>query len=669
MQIQDPHAHPEHTLTDFDVFLFKQGRHLDIYEKLGSHIVHKNGTPGVQFAVWAPQARYVSVVGNFNHWDHRAHVLHARSDGSGIWEGFVPGLGKGEVYKYFILSWDGRKLFKGDPYAYLWETPPQTASVTWDLNYTWGDREWMSQRAHKNSYDQPCSVYEVHLGSWQRPGDGRTFLTYREMAHALVPYVKNMGFTHVEFMPVMEHPYFPSWGYQVTGYFAPSSRFGTPQDFMYLVDQFHQAGIGVILDWVPSHFPTDAHGLADFDGTHLYNHADPRQGFHPDWKTYIFNFGRNEVSNFLIANALFWLKYYHIDGLRVDAVASMLYLDYSREDGQWIPNKYGGNENLEAIQFLKTFNKTVYQQFPDTFTIAEESTAWPGISKPVHEGGLGFGQKWMMGWMHDSLRYFKRDPIHRRYHHDELTFSMVYAFSENFMLPFSHDEVVHGKASMIYKMPGSEKDKFAQLRLLYGYMFTHPGTKLLFMGQEFGQTNEWDFQAELRWDLLRYDAHRSLQNWVRQLNFFYRQQRALYFRQFSQQGFQWAIGDDRNNSILSYFRFSDNPADTLLVVCNFTPIKHPVYEIQVPFGGTWVQILNSDHIDFGGSMEVTHQSPQAQRIYRQYRPFRIRIAIPPFGVLVFKPDPATLIVPKSLSETSPWLAQPIRDAATLARLS
>lgn len=667
--MQDPNQSTR-TLTDFDIFLFKQGRHFDIYEKLGSHLTRIRDRQGFQFAVWAPQARYVSVVGDFNNWDPRAHSLNARSDGSGIWEGFIPDLGQGEVYKYFILSWDGRKLHKGDPYAYRWETPPQTASITWDLAYEWGDQEWMSQRAIKNRHDQPCSVYEVHLGSWMRPGDGSPLMSYRELAHRLVSYVSSMGFTHVEFMPVMEHPYFPSWGYQVTGYFAPSSRFGTPQDFMYLVDQLHRAGIGVILDWVPSHFPTDAHGLADFDGTHLYNHADPRQGFHPDWKTYIFNFGRNEVNNFLISNALYWLKYYHIDGLRVDAVASMLYLDYSREDGQWIPNKYGGNENLEAIQFLKTFNKTVYEKFPDTFTVAEESTAWPGITKPVHDGGLGFGQKWMMGWMHDILRYMQRDPVHRKYHHDELTFSMVYAFSENFMLPFSHDEVVHGKASMIYKMPGNEQEKFDQLRLLYGYMFMHPGTKLLFMGQEFGQTNEWDFQSQIRWDLLQYEPHRSMQNWVKHLNFFYRSQRALFHKQFSNEGFQWAIGDDRNNSIISFFRFSDRPEETLLVICNFTPARHQVYEIEVPFGGTWKAVLNSDHADFGGHMQTgSYQAAKARRLYRRYRPFGISISVPAFGMLVFRPDPTDIIIPAGPERENHWLFHPVLNAAAIAGLN
>ncbi|MCB0632590.1 MAG: 1,4-alpha-glucan branching protein GlgB, partial [Lewinella sp.] len=467
---------------EFDINLFKAGKLFRAYHFLGSHIIEVDGEWGVQFAVWAPSAKKVSVKGNFNGWNAGSHPLSPRWDGSGIWEGFVPGLGKGALYKYHILTAEGRQIEKGDPYALFWEIPPNTASIVWEFDHQWKDEEWMKKRSDVQGLNRPYSVYEVHLGSWRKRNKGTESLSYKDLGDELVNYVKDMGYTHIEFLPVMEHPYFPSWGYQVTGYFAPTSRFGLPDDFMYLVDRFHQEGIGVLLDWVPSHFPADAHGLADFDGTHLYDHADPRKGFHPDWKSCIFNYGRNEVRSFLISNALFWLDAYHVDGLRVDAVASMLYLDYSREDGEWIPNRYGGNENLEAIDFLREFNETVYREYPDSITIAEESTAWSGVSRPTYTGGLGFGMKWMMGWMHDTLNYFKHDPIHRQYHHNEITFSLVYAFTENFMLPLSHDEVVHGKGSLMDRMPGDEWQRFANMRLLFGYMFTHPGTQLMFMG-------------------------------------------------------------------------------------------------------------------------------------------------------------------------------------------
>ncbi|MEL6140468.1 MAG: 1,4-alpha-glucan branching protein GlgB, partial [Bacteroidota bacterium] len=489
---KNTHSVKAHSLlTDYDINLFRSGKHFRIYEKLGSRVLEVDGESGVYFAVWAPNAVSVSVIGSFNDWDRSASPLNARWDSSGIWEGFIPGVGNGALYKYAIDARDGRQLEKGDPYARLWETPPKTASLVWDTWYEWSDDSWMEERLAHNSLDGPFSVYEVHLGSWKKKKSGHESLSYRELATELVDYVREMGFTHVEFLPVMEHPYYPSWGYQITGYFAPSSRYGGPQDFMYLVDALHQAGIGVILDWVPSHFPYDSHGLADFDGTHLYEHADPKKGFHPDWKSAIFNYGRNEVRSFLISNALFWLDRYHIDGLRVDAVASMLYLDYSRKAGEWVPNHFGGNENLEAIDFLREFNTTVYAEYPDTVTIAEESTSWTGVSRPVYAGGLGFGMKWMMGWMHDTLKYFQNDPVHRSYHHGEITFSLIYAFTENFMLPLSHDEVVHGKGPIIDRMPGDEWQRFANMRALYGYMYTHPGAKLLFMGDEFGQTSEW----------------------------------------------------------------------------------------------------------------------------------------------------------------------------------
>ena len=488
--------------TDYDIYLFKSGTHFRIYEKMGSHLIEVDGQKGVYFSVWAPNAQSVSVIGNFNFWNTKEHPLTSRWDGSGIWEGFIPDLGKGTLYKYHIHSQNGRHVEKGDPYALFWEVPPKTASIVWENDYAWQDQDWLKQRQDKAGKPQPYSVYEVHMGTWKK--NGNESLSYRELAVDLVQYLQEMNFTHVEFLPVMEHPYFPSWGYQVTGYFAPTSRFGTPEDFMYLVDKLHQGGIGVILDWVPSHFPTDAHGLAEFDGTYLYEHEDPRKGFHPDWKSAIYNFGRNEVRNFLVSNALFWLDRFHVDGLRVDAVASMLYLDYSREDGEWIPNPQGGKENLEAISFLREFNTMVYREFPDAITIAEESTAWTGVSQPTYAGGLGFGQKWMMGWMHDTLDYFKKEPIHRKYHHGEITFSLIYAFTENFMLPLSHDEVVHGKGPLIDRMPGDEWQRFANLRLMYGYMYTHPGTKLLFMGGEFGQTSEWSIERGLEWWLLEF---------------------------------------------------------------------------------------------------------------------------------------------------------------------
>ncbi|MCB0550800.1 MAG: 1,4-alpha-glucan branching protein GlgB, partial [Phaeodactylibacter sp.] len=589
------------------------------------------------FAVWAPNAQAVSVVGNFNYWNRDSHPLSSRWDSSGIWEGFIPGIGKGELYKYHIHAKDGRHLQKGDPFALFWEIPPNTASIVWDLDYKWKDKAWMDNRKNISGLDKPYSVYEVHVGTWKKVHGGTRSLSYKEMADEMVKYVKDMGFTHVEFLPVMEHPYFPSWGYQITGYFAPTSRFGTPEDFMYLMDALHQAGIGVILDWVPSHFPADAHGLADFDGTHLYDHADPRKGFHPDWKSCIFNYGRNEVRSFLISNALFWLEHYHVDGLRVDAVASMLYLDYSREEGEWIPNEFGSNENLEAISFLKEFNEAVYKEYPDAVTIAEESTAWTGVSRPTYTGGLGFGQKWMMGWMHDTLSYFKHDPIHRQYHHNEITFSLVYAFSENFMLPLSHDEVVHGKGSLIQRMPGDEWQRFANLRLLFGYMFTHPGTQLLFMGGEFGQTSEWNIEKGLEWWLTEFQYHRGMQQWIKTLNHYYRNSPALVEKQFSPEGFQWIDHGDYQNSSLSYLRYGHDNEKPVAVICNFTPVVRQNYKVGLPLAGTWKEVLNSDGKEYGGSGAVQNQGPlkTTQETWHG-RPYNVTLNLPPLGVIVLE---------------------------------
>jgi len=587
-------------LTELDIHLFREGKHFRLYDKLGSHVVEHNGVAGTYFAVWAPNGQNVSVIGNFNGWNRQAHSLNGRPDGSGIWEGFIPGIGHGEVYKYAITAPSGRQLEKGDPFARRWENPPRTASVVWTLDYKWKDKKWMAARKKKAGKPQPYSVYEVHPGSWKKYAIDRS-LSYLEMADQLVAYVKEMNYTHVEFMPVMEHPYGPSWGYQLTGYFAPSARFGTPEEYMQMVDAFHEAGIGVILDWVPSHFPEDAHGLADFDGTHLYDHADPQKGFHPDWKSCIFNYGRHEVRNFLISNALFWLDVYHADGLRVDAVASMLYLDYSREEGQWIPNEFGGNENLEAISFLKDFNTAVYQEFPDAVTIAEESTSFSGVSAPVYAGGLGFGQKWMMGWMHDSLNYFARNPIYRSFHQDDFTFSSVYAFSENFMLPLSHDEVVHGKGSLISRMPGDEWQRFANLRTLYGYMMTHPGTKLMFMGGEFAQATEWNFELGLQWWHLDNEYHKGIKRLSADLNKLYRDTPALYEQQFSPEGFQWIDHGDHKNCVVVYLRKGLKKAKDILVVCNLAPVVHESYKVGVPGGKKWQEILNTDATQYGGS--------------------------------------------------------------------
>jgi 1,4-alpha-glucan branching enzyme len=625
-------------LTEHDIYLFKEGNHFKLFEKLGAQVAAVDGVPGVQFGVWAPNAESVSVLGDFNGWNDSSHELKPRWDGSGIWEGFIPNLTPGAIYKYLIRSKENNyRAQKGDPFAFHWETPPKSGSIVWDLAYEWGDNDWMATRKDPNSLDSPMSIYEVHLGSWRRsPEEGSRSLTYREMAPLLAEYVQQMGFTHVEFLPVMEHPFYGSWGYQTIGYFAPTSRYGTPQDFMYLVDHLHQHGIGVILDWVPSHFPTDEHGLAYYDGTHLYEHADPRRGFHPDWKSYIFNHGRNEVRNFLISSALFWLEKYHVDGLRVDAVASMLYLDYSRKDGEWSPNQYGGREDLEAISFLRRFNEMTYETFPDTQTVAEESTDWPMVSRPAYVGGLGFGLKWNMGWMHDTLVYITKDPVHRKYHHNELTFSIWYAFYENFVLPLSHDEVVHGKGSLLGKMPGDDWQKFANLRSLFGYMYGHPGKKLLFMGGEFGQWNEWYHETSLDWHLLEYDTHKGLQRWVIDINRLLKSEPALYRKDFSNDGFEWLDLHDWGSSTISFLRKSGDPSDTVLVACNFTPVPRENYRVGVPGDGFWEELLNSDAVDYGGSGMGNKGGVMAEPVPSHGREFSVVLTLPPLATVFLR---------------------------------
>ena len=624
--------------TDQDIYLFREGNHFQLYEKLGSHLMTVGQQEGTYFAVWAPNAEKVSVVGDFNEWNPHSNPLGARWDSSGIWEGFIPGVAKGALYKYHIVSrYAGFRVDKGDPFAFYWEIAPNTASRVWDLNYTWTDQEWMKGRYKANGLKSPLSIYEVHLGSWRRvPEENHRFLTYREMAPVLGQYLRDMGFTHVEFLPVMEHPFYGSWGYQTIGHFAPTSRYGTPQDFMFLVDYLHQSNIGVILDWVPSHFPTDEHGLGYFDGTHLYEHADSRKGFHPDWQSLIYNFGRNEVRNFLISSALFWLDRYHVDGLRVDAVASMLYLDYSRNEGEWIPNVYGGRENLEAISFIQRFNEVTYGKFPDVQTTAEESTAWPMVSRPVHLGGLGFGLKWNMGWMHDTLEYFSEDPIHRKYHHDQLTFNLWYAFFENFILPLSHDEVVHMKGSLLGRMPGDDWQKFANLRLLLGYQFTHPGKKLLFMGGEFGQWEEWHHDHSLDWHLLEFPPHQGVQRWVRELNTLYRNHPALHEIDFTPDGFEWIDFKDADNSIFSYLRKGSSPNDQVLVVCNFTPVPRLNYRVGVPTGGFWKEILNSDAREYGGSGWGNFGGLEAAPVPAHGKSSSLCLALPPLAILILK---------------------------------
>ena len=622
--------------TDFDINLFKSGKHYRLYEKLGSHTLEVDGVKGTYFAVWAPTARTVSVVGNFNAWNDGEHQLNVRWDESGIWEGFIPNVGHGEVYKYKIFSNNhGAVTEKADPFARYCEHPPNTASIVWDSKYAWKDKEWMGYRKNKNGLDKPYSVYEVHLGSWKKKNDNE-FMTYEELSIDLVSYVKEMGFTHVEFMPIMEYPYDPSWGYQLTGYFAPTSRFGEPEGFKLLVDKLHQNDIGVILDWVPSHFPEDAHGLGFFDGSHLYEHPDRRKGYHPDWKSLIFNYGRNEVRAFLISNAMFWLDQFHADALRVDAVASMIYLDYSREEGEWEPNMYGNNENLETLSFIRELNQAIYSSFEGVQTIAEESTAFSGVSKPVEYGGLGFGMKWMMGWMHDTLEYFKKDPINRKYHQNDLTFSMTYAFTENFMLPFSHDEVVYGKQSLVYRMPGDEWQQFANLRLLFGYMFTHPGTNLVFMGGEFGQTSEWNFQQSLDWHLLDYEVHSGVQQMVKDLNGFYKSTPALYEKQFSQEGFQWIDYGDHQNSVLTYIRKGHDAKNDIYVVLNLTPVPRESYRIGIPKkSGQVKELFNSDAKKYGGSGTATNISKLSATAWHGHKK-SVTMNIPPLSIVIFK---------------------------------
>lgn len=622
-------------LTEFDIALFQAGKHFQLYRKLGSHPVEVDGEQGTYFAVWAPHAKSVAVTGNFNAWKPDAHLLLPRWDKSGIWEGFIPGVVKGDTYKYHIHTATGIELDKGDPYALRWETPPRTASMVWSLEHSWKDEAWIEQRKVAANKPKPWSVYEVHIGSWKKiVNDGNRSLNYQELATELVQYVKEMGFTHVEIMPLMEHPYFPSWGYQVTGYFAPTSRFGNSDDLMEMIDAFHQAGIGVILDWVPSHFPSDIHGLYLFDGSHLYEYADMRRGFQPDWNSYVFDYGRNEVRSFLISNALFWLEQYHIDGLRVDAVASMLYHDYSRKEGEWIPNIYGGRENLEAISFLKDFNDAVYQNYPGVETIAEESTAFPKVSHPTQEGGLGFGQKWMMGWMHDSLSYFKRPTIFRKWHQNEITFSLVYAFSERFMLPLSHDEVVHLKSSLIYKMPGDEWQKFANLRALFGLQWAHPGHQLLFMGGEIAQITEWSHDRGVTWELLEYGYHKGVQNWVKQLNQLYKSTPAFWKHAFTPEGFEWISGDDVQNSVVAFLRKGDEQDKVILVICHFNSNLMESYTVGVPFGGMWTEALNSDATEFGGGGNVNAPMKAIENASHGH-PQSITFKLAPLAVQIF----------------------------------
>ena len=624
-------------LTDNDLYLFNEGSHFRLYDKLGAHVVTHTGTSGTYFAVWAPDAEQVSVIGDFNGWNKKSHRLHPKGQ-SGIWEGFLPGIGKGTLYKYHIASrFNGYRVDKADPFSIFNEVPPKTASIIWDLDYSWGDQEWLASRRHRNGLDRPMAIYEMHVGSWRRVlGEGNRSLSYRELAPQLADYLQRMGYTHVEFLPIMDHPFFGSWGYQITGYFAPSGNYGTPQDLMALIDILHQRGIGVIFDWVPSHFPADEHGLAFFDGTHLYEHSDPRQGYHPEWKSYIFNYGRNEVQSFLISNAIFWLDHYHADGLRVDAVASMLYLDYARKEGEWIPNRYGGRENIEAINFLRRMNEEVYKHRPDVQTIAEESTAWPMVSRPNYLGGLGFGLKWDMGWMHDTLEYMSKDSLFRRYHHNKLTFRMIYAFHENFVLPLSHDEVVYGKGSLLGKMPGDDWQKFANLRALFGYMYAQPAKKLLFMGGEFGQWREWVHDASLEWDLLDYPLHAGLQRWVQDLNWLYRNEPALHELDCDPGGFEWIDCDDADSSVVSLIRKGKSSAAVILVLCNFTPVPRYSYRVGAPRGGRWQEVLNSDAAEYGGGNMGNLGGVDTAPVGLHGRPYSLTLTLPPLSVSFFK---------------------------------
>ncbi len=632
-----PHVLEHSLLTPNDLYLFNEGSHLRLYERLGSHPLEVGGEAGTHFAVWAPNAEFVSVIGDFNGWDHRVHPLRA-SGASGIWQGFLPGIGKGSVYKYHVRSrYLGYSSERTDPFALYNEVPPRTASVVWDLEYPWRDDAWMATRSDRNSLHAPMAIYEIHLGSWMRsPDENRRSLTYREIAPRLADYAKELGYTHVELLPIMEHPFYGSWGYQTTGYFSPTSRYGTPQDFMHFVDTLHESGIGVILDWVPSHFPSDGHGLAYFDGTHLFEHADPRQGFHPDWKSCIFNYGRHEVRSFLLSSAMFWMDKYHVDGLRVDAVASMLYLDYSRQDGEWIPNIHGGRENLEAISFLRRLNEEVYKAHPDAVTIAEESTAWPAVSRPTYVGGLGFALKWDMGWMHDTLVYMAKNPIHRRWHHNNLTFRMLYAFQENFVLPLSHDEVVHGKGSLLEKMSGDDWQKFANLRLLLGYMYAQPGKKLLFQGIDIGQWREWSHDESVDWHLLEHLPHAGIRNWVRDLNRLYREEPVLHELDCDPEGFRWVDCSDADAGVVSLLRKGKNPKPAILAVCNFTPVVRHDYLVGVPLGGFWREILNSDSDLYGGSGVGNLGGQEAAPRTFQGQPFSLRLTLPPLAIVLLQ---------------------------------
>jgi 1,4-alpha-glucan branching enzyme len=627
-------------LTDEDIYLFNEGNHFGLYDRLGSHVIATGESSGTYFAVWAPDAEQVFVIGDFNGWNKENHFLSPRGQ-SGIWEGFFPGIGKGALYKYHVASrFQGYRADKADPLSIFNEIPPRTASIVWDLDYAWGDGDWMANRHRLNRLDQPIAIYEMHLGSWRRVyHEGNRSLSYRELAPQLADYLERLGYTHVELLPVMDHPFFGSWGYQITGYFAPSGNFGTPQDLMYLIDYLHQRNIGVILDWVPSHFPGDEHGLGFFDGTHLYEHADPRQGYHPDWKSYIFNYGRKEVQSFLISNALFWLDRYHIDGLRVDAVASMIYRDYARNDGEWIPNKYGGRENIEAIEFLRRLNEAVYHYHPDVQAIAEESTAWPMVSRPSYVGGLGFGLKWDMGWMHDTLEYMRKDPVHRRHHQDKLTFRMLYAFHENFVLPLSHDEVVYGKGSLLEKMSGDDWQKFANLRALFGYMYAQPAKKLLFMGGEFGQRREWAHDTSLDWDLLGYPAHAGMHQWLQDLNWFYRREPALYELDCDPAGFEWIDCGDADSSVVSLIRKGKSTSTLVLVACNFTPVPRTGYRIGAPRPGFWREVLNSDAVEYGGSGMGNSGGVEAIGDSLHGRPYSLTITLPPLSVVFFTSNP------------------------------
>lgn len=625
-------------LTDTDVYLFNEGRHTRLWEKLGAHPGRVDGADGTHFAVWAPNAERVTVIGDWNHWRDESPAL-VRVGSSGIFAGFLAGVARGAHYKYRIESRGGQfRVDKADPYAFYAEIPPHSASRVWTLEYAWGDDGWMATRPGRGALSAPMSAYEVHLGSWRRvPEDGNRSLSYRELAEALPAYAAALGFTHVELLPVMEHPFFGSWGYQTTGYFAPSSRYGTPQDLMYLIDRLHQVGLGVILDWVPSHFPTDEFGLGYFDGTHLYEHGDPRQGLHPDWNSFVFNYGRHEVRSFLLSSALYWLEVFHADGLRVDAVASMLYLDYSRKQGEWIPNVHGGRENLDAIRFLRRLSSEVYERLPGVQTVAEESTSWPMVSRPTYLGGLGFGLKWDMGWMHDTLQYFAHDPVHRKYHHASLTFRMLYAFSENFMLPLSHDEVVHGKGSLLSKMPGDEWQQRANLRLLFGFMFLQPGKKLLFMGGELGQRQEWSHDASLDWSLLEHAVHRGLQRWVRDLNTLYRAEPALHELDCDPAGFEWVDCNDAEQSTLSFLRHGTASRRSVLIACNFTPVPRHNFRVGVPRGGPWHELLNGDATLYGGSGQGNLGGVRAAPVSWHGRRHSLSITLPPLAVVVLAP--------------------------------